>query len=164
MVRSATGPTSASEGVRKPPVSTTESVVPSSLRVPLNTLLTRSEFVTIVTPGTSSRYWASANVVVPPATAIAVPGVTRFAAVRAMAVFSGCSRTSLASKPRLVASGRARQHRAAVDLLDQAIPGQHLKVPADGHIRNAEPLGEIADPGAAIVPDGLQDERLAVSG
>ena len=99
MVRSATGPTSASEGVRTPPVSTTESAVPSRPRVPLNRLVTRSELVTMVRPGTSSRHWASANVVVPAATAIAVPGVTRLAAARAMAVFSGRSSTSLASKP-----------------------------------------------------------------
>ena len=99
MVRSATGPTSASEGVRTPPVSTTESAVPSRPRVPLNRLVTRSELVTMVSPGTSSRHWASANVVVPEAIAIAVPGVTMVAAARAIEVFSGRSRTSFASKP-----------------------------------------------------------------
>src|ERR1035441_517875 len=57
-----------------------------------------------------------------------------------------------------------RQDRAAVNLLHQAIAGEDLEVSADGHVRNAEALSEIADPGAAIAPDGLQDERLAVSG
>src|SRR6516165_4508112 len=60
--------------------------------------------------------------------------------------------------------GRPRQDRATVYLLDQAIPGEYLEIPADGHIRDAEPLGEVADTCAAIAPDGLQDERLAVSG
>ena len=100
MVRSAIGPTSASDGVRTPPVSTTESAVPSSPpRIPPNTFVTRSELVTMVSPGTSSRHCASANVVVPAARAIAVPGVTILAAARAIAVFSGCSSTSFASKP-----------------------------------------------------------------
>ena len=53
----------------------------------------------MVTPGTSSRHCASANVVVPAARATAVPGVTILAAAWAIAVFSGRSRTSFASKP-----------------------------------------------------------------
>ena len=53
----------------------------------------------MVSPGTSSRHCASANVVVPAARAIAVPGVTILAAARAIAVFSGRSSTSFASKP-----------------------------------------------------------------
>ena len=48
--------------------------------------------------------------------------------------------------------------------LDQAVPGEDLEVAADGHVRDAEPLREVADTGAAIAPDGLQDERLAMSG
>ena len=31
-------------------------------------------------------------------------------------------------------------------------------------VRDAESLSEITDPGAAIASDGLQNERLAVSG
>ena len=94
------GPTSASDGVRTPPVSTTESAVPSRPpRAPLNRLVTRSELVTMVSPGTSSRHCASANVVVPAARAIAMPGVTMLAAVRAIAVFSGRSSTNFASNP-----------------------------------------------------------------
>jgi hypothetical protein len=64
----------------------------------------------------------------------------------------------------IVAGGRPRQDRPPVHFLYQAILGEHLKVSADRHIRNAEPLSEIADACAAIAPDGLQDERLAVSG
>ena len=51
-----------------------------------------------------------------------------------------------------------------MNLLDQAVPGKDLEIAADGHIRDAEPLGEVTDTCAAIAPDGLQDERLAVSG
>ena len=53
----------------------------------------------MVRPGTSSRHWASANVVVPAAIATAVLGLTRAAAARAIVFFSGRSRTSLSSKP-----------------------------------------------------------------
>ena len=62
-------------------------------------LATRTELVTIVSPGTSSNCWASAKVVVPADSAMAVPGATRAAAARAMASFCGCSSTDLASKP-----------------------------------------------------------------
>src|SRR5580692_3626987 len=64
----------------------------------------------------------------------------------------------------IVAGGRPRQARPPVHFPSQAILGEHLKVSADRHIRNAEPLSEIADACAAIAPDGLQDKRLAVSG
>jgi hypothetical protein len=71
----------------------------------------------------------------------------------------------LGLQARLMAGGwRPRQDGAPVDLFHQAIPGQDLKVPADRHVRNAESLGEIAHPRAAVAPDGLQDERLTVSG
>ena len=54
IVRSATGPTSASEPLRMPPVRTTE--VPSGPRLLVNRFATRSELVTMVSPGTSSRH------------------------------------------------------------------------------------------------------------
>jgi hypothetical protein len=57
-----------------------------------------------------------------------------------------------------VARVRARQHRTAVDLLYQAIFGQHLKIASDGHVRDAELLREIADPCTAVVSDGLQNQ------
>src|SRR6185437_6520910 len=63
-----------------------------------------------------------------------------------------------------MAGGRPRQDRAAMYFFDQAVPGEDLEIAADGHIRDAEPLGKVTDTGAAIAPDGLQDERLAVSG
>src|SRR5258708_36739815 len=103
MVKSATGPTSASDGVRIPPVKTI--VVPSAPRLPLNRLATRSELVTMVRPGTSTRHWARANVVVPAGIAIAGPGLTRDAAVGAMGAFPGRPRTSLSAKPGSAQAG-----------------------------------------------------------
>ena len=82
-----------------PPVRMTEVCDPFVGRALLNRFITRSELVTIVSPGTSRRHWASANVVVPADRAIAVPGLTRLAAALPIAAFSGCSSTSLASKP-----------------------------------------------------------------
>ncbi len=70
----------------------------------------------------------------------------------------------LGFEARLMTQGRARQHRAAVHLLHEPVAGEHLKVSADRHIRDAEPLSQVTDPCAAVAPDGFQDERLAVSG
>src|SRR5437764_1173698 len=77
---------------------------------------------------------------------------------------STTTRRATRIRARLVAGGRPWQDRTAVYLLDQAIPGEDLEIAADGHIRDAEPLGEVTDTCAAIAPDGLQDERLAMSG
>jgi len=63
---------------------------------------------------------------------------------------------------RLVAARHARQHGTAVHFLDQAGPGEYLQVTADSHVRDAEPLGQVADPCAARAPHLLQDERLPV--
>src|SRR6516164_2698160 len=130
MVRSAIGPTSASEGVRTPPVSTTPSAVPSGPR--------------------GYRYRRARR-----------DHAGRRARDRGLL-------RPLEHEPgleaRLVAGGRPWQDRAAVYLLHQAVPGEHLEVSADRHVRDAEPLGQVAHPGAAIAPDGLQDQRLAVSG
>src|SRR5215471_6025120 len=104
MVRSAIGPTRASDGVRVPPVSTTEaSLAPGSAACPLRSrLTTRTELVTMVTPGTPgmpiSRS-ASANVVVPADRPMALPGVTSSAAAPAIAALAACSRVDLVSKP-----------------------------------------------------------------
>jgi hypothetical protein len=95
------GPTSASEGVRTPPVSTTDvgGEVWSPGPAPWNRLATRIEFVTTVRPGTLNSCSASAYVVVPADSAIAAPGVTRPAAALAIIPFSGSSLPDFASKP-----------------------------------------------------------------
>ena len=86
---------------------------------------------------------------------------------------SGCPRDGLLLRPLehglgveagLVAARHARHHRAAVHLLDQPRPGQHLQVAADRHVRDAEALGKVAYPRAARAPDVLQDQRLPVLG
>src|SRR5512141_737245 len=102
----ANGPTSASDGVRTPPVRITVwSRRPDRLR----TSATRSEFVTTVTPGMSPTLAASAWVVVPAEIAIAMPGSTRAPAAAAIAAFSACWSADLATKP---GSYEARPDRA----------------------------------------------------
>ncbi len=61
--------------------------------------MTRTELVTMVSSGMPSNRSASAKVVVPADSPIALPGVTRLAAAAAMAALAGCSRLDLASKP-----------------------------------------------------------------
>ena len=76
----------------------------------------------------------------------------------------GALQHGLGLEPGLVAARHARQDRAAVHLLDQPGPGENLEIAADGHVGDAEPLGEVADPGTAGPPDVLQDQRLPVLG
>ena len=101
MVRSAMGPTRASEGVRVPPVRTTEA--PPALwsaALPLRSRFTTcTELVTMVTPGMPISCSASAKVVVPADRPIALPGVTSSTAARAIAALAACSRVDLVSKP-----------------------------------------------------------------
>lgn len=63
------------------------------------TSATRTELVTTVRSGTSSNCWASAYVVVPPESAIALPGTAMAAAARAMSSLAVSSSADLASKP-----------------------------------------------------------------
>ena len=167
IARSATGPTSASDGVRTPPVRITagwsgpppDAGLPSSSR-----LATRTELVTIVSLGISRRCRASSKVVVPADSAIAVPGLTSAAAARAMASFSGRSSTDLASNPGSwllgapgstappctfsISPARARTSRSRRMVISET----------------PEPLGKIGHAGAARPPDVLQDKRLPVLG
>jgi hypothetical protein len=92
----ATGPTSASDGVRRPPVSSTE-VVASPVRC--STSATHTELVTTVRLGMRAMCSVSAWVVVPAETAMAIPVCTMSAAARAIASFSRRRWTDLAAKP-----------------------------------------------------------------
>ena len=92
----ATGPTSASDGVRSPPVSSTE-VVGSPVRC--RTSATQTELVTTVRSGMRARCPVSACVVVPAETAMAMPGCTSSAAAAAIASFSRRRCTDFAAKP-----------------------------------------------------------------
>src|SRR6266536_3203935 len=96
MVCTATGPTSASEGVRTPPTRTTTR---SGRSCAYSTSATGSELVTTVSSGMRVRWRANAWVVVPALIAIAVPGCTNSAARRAIASLAGRSWLDLASKP-----------------------------------------------------------------
>lgn len=94
-----------SDGVRTPPVSTTVAApargppVAAERCAVWNTSATRTEFVTTVNSGTSSRCWASAYVVVPPESAIALPGTAMAAATRAMSSLAVSSSVDFTSKP-----------------------------------------------------------------
>src|SRR5690606_8427605 len=92
----ATGPTSASEGVRTPPVGTT---VRSARGLRWKTSATGIELVITVSSGTPMRWCASCHVVVPADRATAVPGRTSWAARRAITSFSCCCLADLAVKP-----------------------------------------------------------------
>src|SRR5260370_12360008 len=61
-------------------------------------------------------------------------------------------------------AGPARQHGAALHLLDQPRPAEDLQVTAYGHVGDAEALGQVTDPRPARAPDVLQDQRLPVLG
>ena len=92
----ATGPTSASEGVRTPPVSTT---VRSGRWAACSVSATRTELVTTTRSGTPTMSSASCHVVVPAVSPMAVPGCTIWAAATAMERFSPCWRWDFASNP-----------------------------------------------------------------
>ena len=92
----ATGPTSAFDGVRTPPVRMT---VRSSPPRSCSSSATGGELVTTVRSGTATRCWATANVVVPAEIAIEAPGSTSAAAARAMADFDRVCRADLTRKP-----------------------------------------------------------------
>ena len=95
-VASATEPTRASDGVRSPPVSST---VRSRRGTRWSTSETRTELVTTVRLGMSTRWKASCQVVVPAVIPIALPAATIDAAAMAMACFSAMLRRDLASNP-----------------------------------------------------------------
>ena len=157
----ANGPTSASDGVRTPPV---RMIVWSARPTWWRTSATRIELVTTVRPGTSASRWARAYVVVPAETAIAIPGSTRATAASAMASFSALleRRTS----PRSPGSKRALpaiDGRPAVDLLEQAALVEDLEVAPDGHVRDAELADEVGDADRAVLADAVEDECLTLA-
>ena len=94
----------------------------------------------MVSPGTSSRHWASANVVVPDAIATAVFGPDQGRRRAGDRVLLRALEDELVLEAGLMTSMRARQHRAAVDLLHQSVLGQHLEIAPDRHVRDAELL------------------------
>lgn len=100
IARSASGPTSAAEGVGEPPVSS-RAGAPAAGSPPAarTSSATGRELVTIVSRGTPSSRAATACAVVPPETATTLPGSTRAAAVSAMAALAAPSRSALASNP-----------------------------------------------------------------
>ena len=76
----------------------------------------------------------------------------------------GLLETGLGGEPGLE-QGAARQGRGtAVDLLEQAAVVEQLEVAADSHVGDAEVPGELANADAAVLADALQDQGLALTG
>ncbi|MCB5280756.1 hypothetical protein BJQ89_00481 [Arthrobacter sp. ES1] len=91
----ASGPTSASEGVRSPPVRITVDAEEFWWK----TSAIRTELVTTVIRGPGDNSWASAQVVVPALSPTAMPSRTWAAASWAIAIFSSLSCVTFSSKP-----------------------------------------------------------------
>ena len=122
------------------------------------TSATRTELVTTVRSGTSSSWCASAYVVVPPDSAIALPGATSSAAARAMSSLARQLQPRLGLETRLVGARLDHRHRAAVHLLHDALPGQRVEVAADRHVGDAELAGQLVDADAAAPPHLVEDQ------
>ena len=94
---------------------------------------------------------------------IAVPGTTSATAASAIASFSGSWSADLAANP---GSNRALPGSdVAPPWTFSSRPAvvEQLEVAADGHVGHAEIPGEVADPDAAVLPDALEDQRLALA-
>ena len=90
------GPTSASDGVRSPPVRTT---IMSSPPASYSTSATRSELVTTVSRGIPIIAAATACVVVPADSATDAPGSSSCTAAAAIACFAAVCKVDLAANP-----------------------------------------------------------------
>ncbi len=160
MAWSATGPTSASDGVRMPPVRITVGA-PGACCM---TSITRIEFVTMVRSRTWVMRCASAKVVVPPESAIAVPGRTNRAAATAMASFSESSRDDFASKPGSSMLGVDAMVAPAVHLLDQPVTRQTSRSRRTVMSETLRSSVSSLTRTPAGAPDVLQDHRLTLFG
>ena len=157
----ATGPTSPSDGVRSPPVSTT---VRSGRGRAFSTSATLSELVTTVRFAMSPRCRASVQVVLPAVIAIAMPGRISVAARAAIASFSGDLAAAGDLESGLDRAGRVHGRGAAVHLREQPLAVEHLEVAAHRHVRDAQQRGQVGDLGAAGPADLLEDLGLAHRG
>lgn len=79
-------------------------------------------------------------------------------------LLGGQLKTRLGLEPRLVRAGLDHRDRAAVHLLQNALPGQRVEVAADRHVRHAEPAGQLVDPDPAPPPDLVEDQGAPLLG
>ncbi len=113
-----------------------------------------------VRSGTSTRWWAKVQVVVPADRATAVPGRIRWAAARAMPSFSGCCRTDLAANPGSSVDPGPATVAPPCTFSIEAPVGQRLEVAADRHVGDAEVADEVGDPHPAHAADPFEDRLL----
>ena len=124
-----------------PPVSIT---VRSARGSAASTSATRIELVTTVRSATVDEAPPSCHVVVPAVIPIAVPGAHEPAAARAIARFSSMLLGDLAVEPRLVgAVARTGSVAPPWTLATSPASCEHVEVAADGHVADAELVGEL---------------------
>ena len=156
----ANGPTSASDGVRTPPVR----MMAWSGRPPwYRTSATGIEFVTTVILGVSTRRRARAWVVVPAEIAIAMPGSTSSAAAAAMASFSACWRPDLVMNVGSASEPSERAVAPPWTFTMKAPIVEDLQVATDRHVGDAQLTDQVRHPHAPILADALHDQGLALA-
>ena len=154
----ATGPTSASDGVRTPPVSTTVCSARGLLvedRGDLHAVRHDGDAGHVEQP-VRQRPGRGAG-----REPDGEPGLhQRVAAARDRVLLVALAH-GLRLEARLVGAGAARDGGAAVDLVDQALAGQLVEVTAHRHVRDVELAGQVADPHRAPLPDAVGDVGLS---
>ena len=70
----------------------------------------------------------------------------------------------LGFETRLVCARRLPPRRSAVNLLDEARPRERVEVAPDGHLGDAELLGQLAHAHGAAAANLLDDHELSLSG
>ena len=163
MVRSAAtanGPTSASDGVRTPPVR----MMVWSLRAALwSTSATGTELVTTVRPGTCDE---AASECIGRRAGRDADGRARLTERdRGIGdgVLLGLLERRLGCEPRLEQRASRTGRGPAVDLFEQAAVVEQLQVAPDGHIRHAQLAGEVRYTDSTVLADALQDQCLALA-
>ena len=157
----ATGPTSASDGVRTPPVSTTV----RSLRCAwCSTSATRTELVTTVRSAMSTMWYASCQVVVPAVMPMALPGSHRAGGSEGDGVLLAGVAQRLGLEAGLVGAALVAECGSAVHLGHQAGVVEHLEVAAHGHVADAEQRGQLGDAHRTAAAHLGQDHLVALAG
>ncbi len=92
---------------------------------------------------------------------MALPGAARAAAARAISSLALGSSADFASNPGscVLASTTGPP---AVDLLDEALTGQRVQVPADRHVGDVQLAGQLVDPDPAAPAHLVEDQRTAL--
>ncbi len=77
-------------------------------------------------------------------------------------LLGGRLQTRLGLEPRLVGARLGHRYRAAVHLLQHALPGQRVQVAADRHVRHTELAGQLVDPDPAPAAHLVEDQGASL--